>query len=452
MRNQRKSRKLRGNTRRGTMRRGGARNTLPLNEGLEEALPTWDTFYVSGHGNLQNRLMIVPPNTYILNLATAGRPCMKIRWKIDNWVYDYDDDGGAMSTRKSIKEKLYKAIRDKTFFRDISAGVESIYRPGTTALNEAEQYEAAASASQKTLAFYEPGDIMFDTKISFHNNYLPIMLLGAYRVPINPELRHAIFDINKVVYSPDVNVHTVNTSNVRPFPLTNARMIATAEHDRMFDIPDNLIRESMFPPGAAQKQVIQLSEVINTVNAANANGNKHLFMVTACRSGPDETQSRRMRRFSIAARGNRARVGIAPEVILANAQAQWRTKLNADYLRYIKGQYEAKIAEKNEEKAAKQAETERRLQELRKNKSIPGMKKLGRTLAINSESEGFLRTKNEEIAAIQPFIARIDRILRPPPSTFTMEDIIRVIIEAEENKDTFNIVVQPELKALLEIA
>lgn len=449
MRNQRKSRKLRGNTRRGTMRRGGARNTLPLNEGLAAALPTWDTFYISGHGNLENSMMIVPPNTYILNLATAGRPCMKIRWKINNWIYDYDD---VIRGDRPVKEKLYKAIRDKTFFRDIAGGVESIYRPGTTALNEAEQYEAAASASQKTLAFYEPGDIMFDTRISFHNDLLPIMLLGAYRVPINPELRDAIFDVNKVVYKPGVNAYNVNISDVAPLPANNARGVATAAHDTMFNIPDNLIRDSMFPAGRPQRQLFHLSEVINTVNAANANGNKHLFMVTACRSGPDETQSRRMRRFSIAARGNRSRVGIAPEVILANAQAQWRTKLNADYLRYIKGQYEAKIAEKNQEKAAKRAETERRLQEVRQNKSIKGMKKLGKSMAINSESEGFLRTKDEEIAAIQPFIARIDRILRPPPATFKMEDILGVITEADRNKDTFNIVVQPELKALLEIA
>jgi hypothetical protein len=448
-------------------RRGGAKNTLPLNGTLEEELPNWDTFFVQAHGNLVNRLMIVPPNTYILNLATAGKSCNKIKWKIDNWIYEAGDASSVATGRRStIKERLFRAIKEKTFFRGAEAGESKIYTPGTTSLNVEEQYTAGGTGgfSEVSLAFYEPGDIMFNTGLSFHNDYLPIVLLGAYNIPIPRRLRQQIFDINKIVYKPSANVNLLNAENIVGLPLANARAVARPEHDTMFNIPENILRTEMFPAGRAMKQDFLLSEVIDIVNGRNGlgaaapalgaaappaaagagvgvNQKKHLFIVSACRSAATVDEAKRMRRFSIAARGNRERTAATPAEILANPAKQWRTKLTSRLLTNVRTQFENAIRgiEQKKREIRNKAVSDKRVVDA----TVEEKKRFAEKYKIEVERDALLAEKDAEIAAFQKHIQKIDQIL-VPGAQFTMNDITDILTAVSEK-------LQPEFKALLGI-
>lgn len=426
-------------------KRGGAKNTLPLNRNLVTELPNWDTFFVQAHGNLENRLMIVPPNTYILNLATAGKSCSKIKWKIDNLIYEAPDTL-ATGRRSVVKERLYAGIKAKTILRDMTnAGlpVESIYRPGDTASNVAEQYTDAEAGgfAEKTLAFYEPGDIMFDTKLTFHNNLFPIVVLGAYEVPLPHALRRTVFDINRDFYKANANVRALNADDLlKDFP----RRAAAPEHDTMFNIPENILRTLMFPDGGEMRQEFYLSEVLTAINDLYPNGHNHFFMVSACRSAGNKDESRRMRRFSIAARGNRVRTAASAAEIAANPAKQFRTKLTATLLRNLRTQFGNGIAgipakkRQLREKAAVDSAA------IDANESFNKDKKSDEKYKITMKLGFDLQKKDAELETLREHIATIDRILGPPTTTFNMDEVTAIIQSASG-------ILQPEFKALFGI-
>ena len=347
-------RKTRKNTRgkcQKLTKRGGARATLPVPNSFEDFSRTWDILYVSAHGGLSGNMMVVPENTYILNLATAGKICNKVVWDIENWIYDYSPTARPV---KTILQKMYDALKGNSFLSDY------MYTPGNVNTNVLEQYpdppalaaaEVPLTRQQKSLAYYEPGDIMFDTTLSFVNHNYPVFLMGAYEVPISHELKRSLFRINKHLYRGEDynnagNVNTMNSEDVLRYlslvpPEEFERHPPAAEH-QIFNRDDNLLKNQMFPMRDPVPVNQPLSEVIPFINtslqekAVAAGGAEakvkpfKLIIIKACRVALNPNVATRMRRYSIAARTrNTKRVTV-------DGVAIPRAKLNLAYLARLK--------------------------------------------------------------------------------------------------------------------
>jgi hypothetical protein len=318
-------------------KRGGAKNTLPLPETIAAAMREWNFFTVSAHGSLTGQMMVVPPNTYILNIATAGLPCFKVSWALENWIYDYSPSLAASS--KTIFQKLYESIKGKTFLRDLAPGMSHIYEPGNTGLNLLEQYNASMGRSeQQTVAFYEPGDLMFNTRLNMNNHNWPMFLMGAYEIPVPYSMKKAVFKKNAFLYGEGENADTIGYEELveaTTKPISEEIKKPGAEAHKIFDVEENLLKPDMFPEGAAPIHDFVLSDVIAKVNERVIDNKQHLFIVRACRVAPSEPIRNRMRRFSIAAR-ERPRIGIEdPAKIL-------RSRLTVTLLDKIKAALQAK--------------------------------------------------------------------------------------------------------------
>jgi hypothetical protein len=401
-------------------KRGGARDTLPLPATFAEFQAAWDFFYVTSHGLFEDRLMIVPPNTYVMNMATAGRSCMKFDKYIDDLIYEKPAAAsGAAAAATSALENFYTAIRARTFLRSLERGgilTEHMFTPGTTARNEEELYEnttsalAAPRAAEMSLAIYEPGDIMFDTQLHTMNDRLPLILLGVYDIPVPFKMRQAVFDVNKVVITPGKTVFNVDQYNIDPsIPKTSAAWNPTEEHHQIFNVDENLIKGKMFPDVGAPVPYMYLSEVIEFTNTAKNDGKQHFFMINACRSATTEETSRLARRLSIAARANRERVGINAATLIAHPQKKYRSVLNRAFLERILAALPGRIPRLSAEKAELEASRT----------SLATSGKSGKAKAIaDYKLQTAIEDKNEEIAKVEAAVAKLTRILeRPGPFT-----------------------------------
>jgi hypothetical protein len=421
-------------------RKGGAKNTLPFPATYQEVKDNWDFFFVCGHGRLDNRLMIVPPDTYILNLATAGRPCSKLIWNVDNLIFD--NNPKEHMPEKTLLEKIYKGIKDKTFLREISrkGDLEHIYTPGTTALNVEEQYTSLnkngkVPSGQTSISFYEPGDIMFDTNMKIQNDFLPIGIMGAYKLPIPFKFREQMFEVNKIVFRPGTEVDGVSEEDYIGLRQGDPRALATPAHHDLMNVPENILSPIMFPSAGPQRTDFHLSEVVNYVNTNAAPTKTRVYFIRACRSTSDEPTAQRMRRFSIAARGNRERVGIVPATVVANPQKKFRTALNKELLVKLRASLEKHIVALQAEKIKKEQEDEA----VTKSKKTFNQK-LGERFKISAR----IAEIDARIPVAEGAIQKIDTILNNPQSSFKMEDVLSILEVSKE-------AIQPELKALLEI-
>ena len=433
------------------IKRGGARDRLPLPPTFEEFQAAWDFFYVSSHGLFEERLMFVPDNTYVLNLATAGKSCMKLDKHLDDMIYEKTRPPGAAAVNLnplaaagageavvaepiSQLERLYISIRDRTFLRDpaaIAARREHIGESGTTARNREELYvnTPAPPPATASLAFYEPGDIMHDTSLHIKNNYLPLLLLGVYRIPVPFDIQKAVFDASKPVLLPTARVNTINRGNVnRNQPLTPA----TDEQHQIFNREENLIRRQMFPDAGPPVPRLYLSEIIDFTNRTVNDGKNHFFLVKACRSADDPETTKMARRYSIAARAGRERLGVSAETLERNPAARYRSVLNRAFLERLIPPLTRRIPnlenEKNEIKARKKAE-----------------QKAGKilTFAEGLKYQSEIADIDREIERVNEGIAILTRILtRGQP--FTMSDIRRALMPAKGG-------LQKELVELLDL-
>jgi hypothetical protein len=304
----------------------------------------WSFFTVSSHGSLSGGMMVVPPNTYILNIATAGLPCFKVSWAIENWIYEHSPLIHAPS--KTIFQKLYESIKAKRFLREISQGISHIYEPGDTSLNALEQYnENMARKEQQTIAFYEPGDLMFDTTLNMNNHNWPMFLMGAYEIPVPYSIKRTIFEKNAFLYDSDETADTIGYEELIEAamnPIREARAAPNQDDHKIFDVDANILRPDMFPTGGSASgeespavHNFVLSDVITKVNTRKTDGKKHLFIVRACRVAPTKVKRNLMRRFSIASRER-------PRVKIEEGSALLRTKLNLTFLEKVKTALERK--------------------------------------------------------------------------------------------------------------
>ncbi len=341
---------------------------------------------------------------------------MKLDKYLDDLIYEKPAGPAAVSQL----ERLYTTIRDRTFLRDMGMETlkEHIGSPGTVNRNLLEQYgnlrELGAFANlfedfveppeTKSLAFYEPGDVMHDTKFHIMNDYLPLLLLGVYRIPVPFEIRQAVFDASRPVFLPNTTINTADRENIN-----NSRPIqrATPENHQIFDVEDNIIRRQMFPEAGPPVPYLQLSEVIDFTNRTINNGKKHFFMVKACRTTRDSATSRLARRFSIAARANRERIGVNAATLAARPASRYRSALNRAFLERIAAALPGRLPKLAGEKRVLEAEL---------------ASKKGIAFAKQYEIDSQIANIDREIASVNEGITILTRILtRPVP--FTMTDI-----------------------------
>ena len=168
---------------------------------------------------------------------------------------------------------------------------------------------------------------------------------------------------------------------------------------------------------------LYLSEIIEFTNRTVNDGKNHFFMVDACRSAPDSATSRLARRFSIAARANRERIGVDPAVLAARPAARYRSVLNRAFLDRVSGVLTRRLPVLQTEKTELEAEEAAA-------KALPKTNQTRRSTLIRLDLE--IANKDREIHEMEEGIAILRRILtRTDP--FTMRDIKTALKPAKES-------------------
>lgn len=139
--------------------RGGKVNVLPdAGDTYEELMSKYNIFYIGAHGCIEGlRRVEVPPDTFILNTASSGQTCGK-EFELFDLIYETDNFKKA-DTFRYLKEPKTK---------------DKIIHP------------------ERSPPYYEPGDIMYDTKLTFNNHVSQesaiIVDTGIFKIPIRKEI------------------------------------------------------------------------------------------------------------------------------------------------------------------------------------------------------------------------------------------------------------------------
>lgn len=161
------------------MQHGGARNYFPLPADVTNGASlagAVDFFSVSAHGSLNDRVFMVPDNTYILFMGAAGMPIYRRAYQLPALRdYRFLKDG---ETEAAWYDRQAAAIQSRRFFSDYLYKSGDPYAPNTTAI-------------------YEPGDIVQDLDLSFENDAHPFMLLGVWSCPLQSDLRDQLDSTNQ---------------------------------------------------------------------------------------------------------------------------------------------------------------------------------------------------------------------------------------------------------------
>ena len=245
-------RKLSRNTRKKVTHKGGSRTEIAslFPEGGFDALD-WNFYLVSGHGNLSENMFEIPANTYILNLSTTGRSCMGFNWDLEGIMFA---KGETAEDLKSMKEEIYDRIKKGLLTKSSSAFREFIYTEKGIQRDIEELYETPTDGGDTTLAYYEPGDYMFDTEIYFRNHSFPILFMGVYELPMKKSLKEKWIDANELIWTdgkrPSSNlVLGEDFSGRLIIPEGETENTLLDKYDTVFNVPENLALPVMFPNG-----------------------------------------------------------------------------------------------------------------------------------------------------------------------------------------------------------
>lgn len=263
---------------------GGATNYLPVPEKYEDF--NWDMYYLSGHGIIMDNMLFVPANTYVLHLATAGDSCAIFKKDIEDLMYN---------TVKTNKRRNYwESLKNKTFLKNSinTISTEHMYTPGNLSYNQ-------QNLTNKTISFYEPGDIISNIHIVLKNTIWPMFVIGLYNLPIKHTLRQQLFNVNKPKLKSGENICSLTTSSINK----NANPLNCPD-DNLFNIPDNLLQHEMFNE---HKLTIDLTHIFNIISLKNNISIPKLLIVSTCRNLPLPEQNNvikkvLLRRLSISTR------------------------------------------------------------------------------------------------------------------------------------------------------
>jgi hypothetical protein len=166
---------------------GGGRKTVPkpgidlpeITDGAK--LQQLMKFYnLLGHGAMyegNHNVFLVPENTWILFVTRASVPADKrksgvLREVLDNFYFLREGE-----TINQWNQRMYEGMRDGTLFQDI------LYKNDAT----------------DKFSIYEPGDLIQDLTLQFHNTSWPFMRLGIWTCPMNTTVKDYLNIINNGV-------------------------------------------------------------------------------------------------------------------------------------------------------------------------------------------------------------------------------------------------------------
>ena len=297
-------------------------NQLPVPDIFSDFESQWNTTYIGAHGTIGNKMIVIPPNTYILNLATAGYPCSVLKGEIANWIYDYESGGGAggggaggggVGGRK-MKQKLWIALKNGTFLKEV--GDEGIYKNiknssnittrrtkylynNLSSFNRTKEFNKSqrTTSNSRSIAYYEPGDIIYNIYFNMYNGSVPFFLMGMYNFPIKFSHKRDVFQTNMKhkIFPENSDMNEINT---RINKVSLSAGILDNEHSALFNNSDNLMKADMFnPDGTIREKMFTFEDIFSKLDTSKTN----FIIVDVCRSllksmrsGPELQFKRRM--------------------------------------------------------------------------------------------------------------------------------------------------------------
>lgn len=231
-----------GLTRRGKgKQKAGARNEIASKfPSAEYADFNWGLYYISSHGLLSQDVFIVPENTYILNLSTTGKGCSVMHWDIERLFYSKSDSADDMDAKR---QEIFNKLKSGLTKNMIEGKSEYIHTKGDISLDVEELY---GKKGARSLAFYEPGDIIFDCHFFFRNTGFPMFLMGTYALPMKRTIWENVVKANRPV-APGVHPNAFNLSNlkIKDIEASNKKQLLE-KGDKLFNLPENLVKDVMF--------------------------------------------------------------------------------------------------------------------------------------------------------------------------------------------------------------
>lgn len=204
----------------------------------------WDFKYISCHGYINQRIFVVPENTYIYFTTKAGEfAAIEEEAEIHNFIYDLLDDTDTW-WRNILSMLIGKPGQPaRGLFAD------KVYNPGVA--------PGPVNNAAQRRAIYAPGDIIQDLKLVFKNNPVkPIFPMGAFQIPIRSSFKEAFDRFNE----------------------NEGRVIEDTTDSEFFNIPINLFRDRIF---AQNNKEWTLFDAMN--NLGSQGSKKRLIIVDACR-------------------------------------------------------------------------------------------------------------------------------------------------------------------------
>ena len=208
--------------RRNTLKRGGATNKISeLPDTFADF--NWDMYYLMAHGGLTGGIFRVPERTYILNLSAAGKGCNKMAYDIEKLIFEHPPAAaaaaaagaagaaGTVEPPKPVREVIFDKLKDGTFLKEdeLEDMAEFVYNPKRSG--------GPSGLGDRSIAFYEPGDLLVDNRLTFFNTELPYTLMGLYEIPVPFEEKRRIFLKNREygVIQPGTQLKDMKANNYR---------------------------------------------------------------------------------------------------------------------------------------------------------------------------------------------------------------------------------------------
>lgn len=239
--------------------KGGSTNKLPVNSTkAEDFQKEWKFNYLSAHSRLNNKIFVVPENTYLFFVAPGGVGAAKEELgDIESFIYKFKTGSLAEPTTEDWYKKtfpVFKKTNNKT-----GETVQTLFQDLL--------YDPAKARNQNTgakRAFYEPNDIVQDLNCSFENDYKPIFPMGVFDLPLPRYIKDNIVEFNED-----------EDEEIQPNGETDKRF---------FNVASNFYKKEMFET-KPRKTLFSLFDILNDLNKKQplAKGSKRLVILDTCR-------------------------------------------------------------------------------------------------------------------------------------------------------------------------